>query len=152
MAVLDLDLQNAFPSFEWESIRAAVKKFMPKLLGWTDWVQKEAAHVHLPSGGRLASDRGAEQGDPLGSLYCGLVLAMVMERTRGRLETERPDAKFGDAWYMDDGQIVCLPGAVDDVLRVLDEELEKVGATRGRGDNGRRYGGWRMQNAVAYPW
>ena len=109
---------------------------MPKLLGWAGWVQEDAANVHLPGGGKLAVDRGAEQGDPLGSLYCGLVIAMVMERTRERLGVERPDlAEFADAWYMDDGQLVCAPEAVDDVLRVLDEEFDKVGATRGRGQN-----------------
>ena len=136
LAVLDLDLQNAFPSFEWDSIQAAVKKFMPKLLGWTRWVQKEPATAHLPSGEKLAVDRGAEQGDPLGSLYCGLVVAMVMEHTRKRLDEECPGlAKFSDAWYMDDGQLFCKPEAVDDILRVLDEELAKVGATRGCGSN-----------------
>ena len=98
LAVLDLDLQNAFPSFEWDSIQAAVKKFMPKLLGWTRRVQKEPATAHLPSGEKLAVDRGAEQGDPLGSFYCGLVVAMVMEHTRKRLDEECPGlAKFSDA-------------------------------------------------------
>ena len=106
-----------------------------KLLGWTTWVHRRAANLHLPGGGKLASDRGAEQGDPLNSLYCGLVLALVMDRTRLRLTAECPDlAKFADAWYMDDGQLACVPEAVDDVLRVLDEELGKVGATHGRGE------------------
>ena len=64
LAVLDPDLQEAPPSFEWDSIQAAVKKFMPKLLGWTRWVQKEPATANLPSGDKLEADRGAEQGDP----------------------------------------------------------------------------------------
>ena len=34
---------------------------------------------------------------------------------------------------MDDGQVVCHPPLVDPFLRVLDEELRAVGATRGRG-------------------
>ena len=90
--------------------------------------------MHLPGGGKMAVDRGAEQGDPLGSLYCGLVLALVLERTRERLAAECPEhANFADAWYMDDGQLFCVPEAVDDVLRLLDEEPAKVGATRGVG-------------------
>ena len=79
--------------------------------------------MQLPSGEKLAVDRGAEQGDPLGSLYCGLVVVMVMEHTRKRLDEECPGlAKFSNTWYMDDdGQLFCKPEAVDDILRVLDE-------------------------------
>ena len=67
-------------------------------------------------------------------MYCGLVLALVMARTRTRLEDERgEEAAFLDAWFMDDGQIFCKPELVDSFLRVLDEELAAVGATRGTG-------------------
>ena len=34
IAVLDLDLRNAFPSFEWDSIREAVGEYLPALLPW----------------------------------------------------------------------------------------------------------------------
>ena len=40
---------------------------------------------------------------------------------------------FSDAWYMDDGQIVCNPMHADDVIRALDEEAQTVGASRGWG-------------------
>lgn len=32
IAILDLDLRNAFPSSEWDSIRNAVEQFIPELL------------------------------------------------------------------------------------------------------------------------
>ena len=84
----------------------------------------------------MAVDRGAEQGDPLGSIQCGLVLALVMERVRSRLLAERGrEGVFADAWFMDDGQIFCKPELVDDLLRILDEELEKVGATKCSDEN-----------------
>ena len=35
LAVLDLDLANAFPSFEWTAIRDAAAEFAPELLPWT---------------------------------------------------------------------------------------------------------------------
>ena len=38
------------------------------------------------SGSIFESNRGVEQGDPLGSIYCALVLAEVMIRTRDRLD------------------------------------------------------------------
>jgi len=117
-AVLDLDLANAFPSLEWDDIRAATEEYMPRLVAWTGWCHQEAANVHLPGGGKQTSDRGAEQGDPLGSVQCVLVIALVMARTRERLSSELGEAaaNFGDAWFMDDGQVFCRPELVGDLL------------------------------------
>jgi len=136
LAVLDLDLQNAFPSLEWDSIRAAIGEHLPALSPWVAWCHASPAPVQLPGGDWVQIDRGAEQGDPLGSLYCALVLADVLSRTRSRLATERAEqgatsASFWDAWFMDDGQLICEPSLVDPLLRILDDELAKVGATRG---------------------
>ena len=79
----------------------------------------------------MFSDRGAEQGDPLGPVYCAAVLSIVLERVRVRLEAD--GISLADAWYMDDGQLLCQPQDADRVLHVLDEESSKVGAERGRG-------------------
>jgi len=94
--------------------------------------------VHLPCGEKVQSNRGAEQGDPLGSLFCGLVIAKVVCKVRDRMSNddqvpEGVSRQFFDAWFMDDGQVVLEPGAVDTFLRLLDEELLAVGATRGTG-------------------
>ena len=59
--------------------------------------------MYLPCGAFLKVDRGAEQGDPLGSVYCALVIADVLDLVRERLR-ERGIHAF-DVWYMDDGQI-----------------------------------------------
>ena len=64
VACLDVDLKNAFPSLEWDSIREAVERNLPELRAWTQWAHKEAALVHLPGGGTLPVDKGAEQANP----------------------------------------------------------------------------------------
>ena len=69
LAILDLDLKNAFPSFEWKSIREALAEFIPSLLPWTSWCHAGPSTIFLPGGGRSFSNRGAEQVDPLGSIY-----------------------------------------------------------------------------------
>ena len=38
-----------------------------------------------------------------------------------------------DFWFMEDGQIACAPEHAETVLRVLGEELARIGATRGEG-------------------
>jgi len=146
LAVLDLDLRNAFPSLEWDAIRASVARHMPSLLPWITWSHGQPSPVHLPSGGVKWVDRGAEQGDPLGSILCGLVVIDVMIRTRARVQKCLEDEdgyahlshdvvlRLFDAWFMDDGQVVLPPNLVDLFLRALDEELAAVGATRGQGE------------------
>ena len=80
VVVLNFNLQNAFPSFEWNSIREAVAEVLPGALHWTEWCHADAVPVYLPDGEVFMADRGAEQGDPLGSAYCALVLAMAVRR------------------------------------------------------------------------
>ena len=138
MVILDLDLKNAFPNFEWDHIRAGVDNHAPDVAGWTRWCHSDESFVILPCGRILWSNRGAEQGDPLGSLYCGVVLIDVIKRTRERIQAELHDDSdvFFDVWYMDDGQVILDPRHVHLFLQVFDEELLKVGATRGRVEPG----------------
>ena len=82
LAILDLDLRNAFPSLEWPSIRAGVEEFMPGISGWTRWCHSSKVFVELPCGTRVWKDRGAEQGDPLGAIYCGVTIASVIHVCR----------------------------------------------------------------------
>ena len=74
-AVIDLDWANCFPSLEWDDIGQAMQDLLPEVAAWTHWCHQRAAPIDLPSGGTHAAGRGAEQGDPHGSLQCGLVLA-----------------------------------------------------------------------------
>lgn len=85
----------------------------------------------LPSGGIRYVDRGAEQGDPLGPVYCALVLAKVLRRTRESLAAR--GVPIFDAWFLDDGQLVCRHSDTDTVLRTLDAEAARVGAVRATG-------------------
>jgi len=73
--VIDVDFQSAFPSLEWDCIREAVEECLPDVAPWTRWSHAEPGRVLLPSGEALRVDRGAEQGDLLGPLYCALTLA-----------------------------------------------------------------------------
>ena len=50
LLLLDLDLQNAFPTFEWDSIREAVRDMVPSISAWTAWCHQAPADVVMPSG------------------------------------------------------------------------------------------------------
>ena len=128
MVMLDLDLRNAFPSLEWPSVRAAVRDLAPELGAWTEWCHGEAAHLRLPCGQWTTCDRGAEQGDPLGPAYCGLVLIGCAEA--GRQAVEARGGEMWDAWYMDDGQVLLPPQLAAVYLEAFDAKLAAVGGTR----------------------
>ena len=104
---------------------------LPEVAAWTRWCHAEPGRVVLPSGGVLRINRGAEQGDPLGPIYCALVLARVAARTRATLQAQ--GIEFFDAWFFDDGQFMCRPEDADAVLRALDAEAALVGASRAFG-------------------
>ena len=131
LVAVDVDLVNAFPRFNWSAIRSSVARHQPHLSPWTSWCHREAAVVVLPCGAEVCVDRGAEQGDPLGPAYCGYVIADAVEAALASLADGRQD--IFDVWFMDDGQVFLPPELVDPFLRALDQEFEKVGATRGRG-------------------
>lgn len=130
LVILDVDLKNAFPSIEWHAIRQGLCQDFPDLMAWTSWCHLTASQIELPSGEILQVDRGAEQGDPLGPLYCAVVLADVMQRVRQRCD--ETGINFADFWYMDDGQILCKAADADAFLRIFDEEAARAGAQRGR--------------------
>ena len=126
--MLDLDLRNAFPSLEWSEIRAAVEERMPSLGPWTSWCHSRAARVQLPDGSWHVCDRGAEQGDPLGPIYCALTLLIVSEKALAAAKSDGSDA--WDGWFMDDSQCLVRPHRVGCFLEVFDRELHRVGGTR----------------------
>ena len=116
-----------------------MQRHLPELAPWTRWCHAAAAEVDLPGGGIHQVDRGAEQGDPHGSVQCGVVLADVardaLEEFKQR--ASRESAGYFDFWYCDDGQVVCRPEDVDLYLQCFDAAAARRGATRGEGGTSR---------------
>ena len=122
----DLDLENFFNSVEWPAIRASLRMHFPEASQVVEWEQREAGTMVLADGSEHSFNRGAEQGEPLGSLKAALPLGDA----RGRVAATRPQ-RVCDEWYIDDGQLVCAPAMLDPWLRAFDAELETLGASRG---------------------
>ena len=74
VAVVDVDLSNALPSFEWDAIREACAAHFPALSPWLEWCHAAPSRFQLPSGELLSVSRGVEQGDPLGGLLASAVI------------------------------------------------------------------------------
>ena len=131
-AAVDVDLVNCFPRLEWDEIDEAVAETLPEMAAWTAWCHEGPADIHLPSGRLHHAGRGAEQGDPHGSLQAGLVLARRVRRATAIVNSTRWGREgYFSFWFADDGQVFCRPIQLDGFLGALDDELAAAGATRG---------------------
>ena len=126
----DVDLKNCYGNLFWESIDASVKTHIPGALPWTRWLHGRASRVILPDGVVHESDRGAEQGDPLGGAYAAAVIVDVCERAeRVALDVRKRATGSG---YGSELAGRCLLAACDKAKESVCER--KVGVTERRRD------------------
>ena len=78
--LVKLDLENAFNSVDRMAILAAVREVAPSLAPWADFVYGEMSTLWL-DGRQVPSQRGVQQGDPLGPLFFALAQQLAIERT-----------------------------------------------------------------------
>ena len=127
-------MKNLFNSIEWPAIREGLAKLFPEALPIVKWEQQAEGVTHLDDGTTLHCDRGSEHGETLGPLKVVGALAIARERARGSSDVTAFSG-VQDEWFVDDGVVVCRPELFDGWLQVFDRELERIGASRGRGEN-----------------
>ena len=111
-AVLKVDLKNAFNLVSRQAFLDECALLFPDLLPWAFWCYGVHPVLWHPMG-RLSSESGVQQGDPLGPLLFALVLHKVISAIDA--DDECLDLLY-QAWYMDDG---VLAGKRSAVLRAL---------------------------------
>ena len=77
MARIKVDEKNCFGSFEWQSIREAARRSLPRHEAVACWKHAQESYVEQPDVPNFAKNRGAEQGDVDGPLECSLALGQV---------------------------------------------------------------------------
>ena len=133
LVAADLDLVNMFGNAEWPAIRAALRTHFAEASAWTEWQHQSDSVTTLPTGRVFPTDRGAEQGDVLGTIQSALVLGEAREtQMQDFLSTPFEQKGVCDEWFVDDGQSFVRPMLFDRWLRALDSALASFGATRGR--------------------
>ena len=101
MLATDLDLVNMFGSVEWPAIRVALGEHLPEALPWATW-QHQQPCTTLPSGTTWRTNKGAEQGDVLGSAQS--VLSLGRARAASFVASGPNQAAYTgacDEWYID---------------------------------------------------
>ena len=99
LVMIDIDFKNAFPSIEWKDIRKATEDLLPSLSSWTRWCHLTKSRIFLPCGEVYETDRGSEQGDPIGPFQCAAVIIELMKKVRLRLGSSVPFSTLG-TWTM----------------------------------------------------
>ena len=74
---IKVDEKNCFGSLEWDAVRRAMRDTLPHMQLAVCYKHRWASHVEMGEGGKLAKDRGAEQGDVDGPLEAAVTLGRV---------------------------------------------------------------------------
>ena len=115
-AVVKVDMRNAFNMVSRQAILDECALHFPELLPWATWCY--AAHPLLwhPMG-RIFSETGVQQGDPLGPL----LFALVLQKILNAIDAD-DDCIYilYQAWYLDDGTLAGKKSAILRALSLLD--------------------------------
>ena len=124
--LVKIDMENAFNCVDREAMLDAVRATFPYLAPWVDSMYGEQSGLWM-DGHRIDSQRGVQQGDPLGPLLFSLALQVAIERVQARAEFESPGDLDFMVFYLDDG---ALAGPSDVVLwfaTELEKEFNAIG-------------------------
>lgn len=108
--VLQIDLSNAFNSVDRQAIQLALSSLHPELLPRLEFTHLQPSPLFCGEE-ILESQRGTQQGDPLGPAFFALAVHSTISSAAASEGTE------WQVWYLDDGLLV---GTAESLLRVLE--------------------------------
>ena len=109
--VLQVDFANAFNGISREEMLAEIRRQCPKASAWAGICYAQGSHLFFGNH-RLSSTSGAQQGDPLASLFFALILHPLLLRIRD----QHPDLLL-HVYFLDDGTFI---GSREDLQAVFD--------------------------------
>ena len=115
--MLKVDMRNAFNLVSRQAILDECASLFPELLPWVLWCYGTHSALWHPMG-RVSSESGVQQGDPLGPLLFALVLQKIISAVD--MDDECIQMLF-NAWFLDDGVLAGTKSAVLRAMHLIEE-------------------------------
>eukprot|EP00731_Ephydatia_muelleri_P022126 Em0014g717a len=115
--VFKVDMLNGFNMVSKQAVLDECATFFPELLPWVSWCYGSHSSLWHPMG-RVSSQSGVQQGDPLGPM----LLALVLHKLVTSIEVDDDCLHLIlEAWYLDDGVLAGERSAVIRALHLIEE-------------------------------
>ncbi len=124
--LVKMDLSNAFNCVDRSAVLASVRRVVPELAPWADYCYKVPSRLIL-GGGVLLSERGVQQGDPLGPAFFALAIHEAVRRSRAAVDRAHRQELDISVFYLDDGVVAGSGRAVSMFCNELRRELADIG-------------------------
>ena len=117
--ILQIDLSNAYNCITRQSTLDSCATTSPSLLPWAKWIYCQPSPIFV--GERtLFSQRGVQQGDPLGPVLFSLGISPI---TKALSQASLPLS----LWYLDDGLILAPNSRIKDIIPTLQQSFAQFG-------------------------
>jgi hypothetical protein len=115
------DFTNAFNMMSRQHILSEVSEKVPGIMRWSLYSLNTNAHLFLPNQISLESNRGVQQGDPLGPLLFAVGLHSIPLKIKTTL------SDLFQVWYLDDSTLIGKCSSVSQAIRIIEDEATKIG-------------------------
>ena len=121
-----IDLSNAFNCVSRGAVLSAVRTHFPWLAPWADTCYRHDSNL-VAGDSLIHSQRGVQQGDPLGPSLFALAIHPSVTASAQLAETRFPGDLDFNAFFLDDGVIAGRSPAVQLALSSLETRLHDIG-------------------------
>ena len=121
-----MDLSNAFNSVDRSAFREAVRRVAPSLAPWVDYCYGGSGNLLLGAE-VIDSERGIQQGDPLGPLLFSLAIHEHIKQAAEEVERRYPGELDFKVFYLDDGVAAGSSRAVRLFCTLLEASFADIG-------------------------
>ena len=117
--IVGVDFSNAFNSVDRAAIAAQVEEYFPQVSTWFDLSYGKPSHLLVRNRTPISSQRGVQQGDPLGPFFFALALQPALMKAA--------QTKCYVLAYLDDVYLCGTTTRVQAAMQILLEEASKIG-------------------------
>ena len=121
--VCKVDLKNAFNMLSCQALLDECATNFPELFPWVFWYYGQHPQLWHPLG-KISSELGVQQGDPLGPLLFALVLHKLV---RSIAKDKQCFPILFNTWYLDDGALAGPKSAIARALALIKQLGPPIG-------------------------